>query len=221
MRKLRITCAGLLFAVLLAFAVSLPAEACCIASTPAELFEGADVVFFGRVVQQTHPLGKGGTESEFEVLRVLKGTPGPRVKLWETTGPAPGGLPGQWIATSVDVDYRLGESYIVFAAQGENGWSSSICSGTRPLSALTEEALVEAGLEDLVSHLPGVEPGAEPGVELGVEPGVQPGPEPGAQPGAAGAEGTVRPAGLWWAAVLAGPVLVAAGVTARRRMRRH
>lgn len=199
MRTSRTVCAGLLAAAVLAVA-AMPAEACCVESSPTEQYDRADVVFFGRVVRQTHPPDKGGTESEFEVLRVLKGTTEAGFTLWETTGPAPGpeGMEGLSVALSTDVGYRLGESYIVFATKGEGGWGSSICSGTQTLSDLSEDALVEAGLGDLVKYLPGEEPA----------------------PGSASSDETARAASLWWAALLAGPMLVGAGVTMRRRTRR-
>lgn len=162
MRTAQFVAAALVSSILLLAAPG-PVLAIC-AAVPAEtLYHRAHAIFYGQPVAQSHP-PYGGTHVTFQVGRVLKGRLGPKVTVWQESGPTG---QGTFMSVSTDVGFEMDQSYLVFLRRFQGRLLSNQCDGTRRLPALGAEELGAVGLGELARHLPGDRP------ELGL-------PDPGA-----------------------------------------
>jgi hypothetical protein len=134
------------------------ADACFCAPGPAcSVAWRADAVFIATAIDNVEERVGGNlfwTVQRLQVTRTLRGTATPLVTM------VPLGRPEQeQIAESLshaktyagrnscDYSLRLGEEYLVYATRGADGrWTTSVCSGTKPLAEATADLEYFAGL---------------------------------------------------------------------------
>jgi len=117
MRKIFLAVVMMLISVTAGFAY-------CLGSDPAQNFERADAVFLGQAVRGNDPYG----EHTFRVLKSWKGINEPRVVI----NGGSYGCPGAYA-------FQLGEVYVVYARQSDDGLTTSNCSGNREVVNAAEQ----------------------------------------------------------------------------------
>ncbi len=109
----------LVLLVLLLFASPALACSCGGPESPCRVFEEIDVAFVGKVEKED--FREGTAYFTFSVREILKGVPPLAVKVWTTTGGA-----------SCGFDFQVGETYLVFAYQHEDGeLGTNTCTKTQ------------------------------------------------------------------------------------------
>ncbi|HEX6148464.1 hypothetical protein [Nocardioides sp.] len=156
MRSFRILIAAVLLGA--GLALGAPAFACsCVAQTPAQYAEGADVVFAGTLTDIDEPRqfpvvsSAAETRYTFDVDAVYAGDPAPVTRVGSAWSGASCGLEGM----------DVGERYVVFAYVDGKQLDASLCGGTGLASPRLEgkvgDVLGPAALPD-----PGGQHGGQP-----------------------------------------------------------
>jgi hypothetical protein len=138
MTWLRIMLGALVLGAGLTLVGSAPAFACsCAMQSVAEHADGADVVFAGTLTDAdvAGSLFNGEqTTYAFEADAVYAGDPAPVAHISTASSGAACGLEG----------LVVGERYVVFAYDGGDGLSASLCGGTGPATSKLESAVENA-----------------------------------------------------------------------------